>query len=41
VWPAVLKGELTQAIGVSRGGRSTKFHTIVDSKGRPPMLNFT
>jgi len=33
------RGEKNQAIGVSRGGRSTKIHAIVDSKGRP--LNFT
>ena len=31
-------GEQNQAIGISRGGRSTKIHAIVDSKGRP--LNF-
>ncbi len=37
--PAAQKGEQKQAIGVSRGGRSTKIHAIVDSKGRP--LNFT
>ena len=28
-------GEQNQAIGVSRGGRTTKIHAIVDSKGRP------
>ncbi|MGO8865951.1 MAG: IS5 family transposase [Alphaproteobacteria bacterium] len=33
------KGEKNQAIGISRGGRSTKIHANVDSKGRP--LNFT
>ena len=33
------RGEQNQAIGVSRGGRSTKIHAAVDSKGRP--LNFT
>ena len=33
-----IRGEQNQAIGVSRGGRSTKIHAIVDSKGRP--LNF-
>jgi transposase len=32
------RGEKNQAIGVSRGGRSTKIHAIVDGKGRP--LNF-
>jgi transposase len=32
------RGEQNQAIGVSRGGRSTKIHAVVDSKGRP--LNF-
>ncbi|MFZ0693640.1 MAG: IS5 family transposase [Alphaproteobacteria bacterium] len=31
-------GEKNQAIGISRGGRSTKIHAIVDGKGRP--LNF-
>ena len=31
-------GEKNQAIGISRGGRSTKIHAVVDSKGRP--LNF-
>ena len=30
--------ELNQALGISRGGRSTKIHAIVDSKGLP--LNF-
>jgi transposase len=30
--------EKKQAIGVGRGGRSTKIHAIVDAKGRP--LNF-
>ena len=33
------RGEKNQAIGKSRGGRSTKIHAVVDSKGRP--LNFT
>jgi transposase len=32
------RGEKAQAIGISRGGRSTKIHACVDSKGRP--LNF-
>ena len=32
------KGGKNQAIGISRGGRSTKIHALVDSKGRP--LNF-
>ncbi|MGE3993256.1 IS5 family transposase [Pseudorhodoplanes sp.] len=34
-----IRGEQNQAIGISRGGRSTKIHATVDSKGRP--LNFT
>jgi transposase len=34
-----IRGEQNQAIGISRGGRTTKIHAIVDSKGRP--LNFT
>lgn len=33
------RGERNQAIGISRGGRSTKIHAVVDGKGRP--LNFT
>jgi transposase len=33
------RGEKNQAIGISRGGRTTKIHAVVDSKGRP--LNFT
>lgn len=33
------RGEKNQAIGISRGGRSTKIHALVDGKGRP--LNFT
>ena len=32
------RGEQNQAIGVSRGGRSTKIHAVVDGKCRP--LNF-
>ena len=31
-------GRLDQAIGISRGGRTTKIHAVVDGKGRP--LNF-
>ena len=33
------RGEKNQAIGISRGGRTTKIHAVVDGKGRP--LNFT
>ncbi len=33
------RGEKNQAIGISRGGRTTKIHAAVDSKGRP--LSFT
>ena len=29
------RGERNQAIGISRGGRSTKIHALVDGKGRP------
>src|SRR5262249_1769474 len=32
------RGEKNQAIGISRGGRTTKIHAVVDGKGRP--LNF-
>src|SRR5262245_9468092 len=32
------KGGKNQAIGISRGGRTTKIHAVVDGKGRP--LNF-
>jgi len=38
VRPAAQREEQKQAIGISRGGRSTKIHAIVYSKGRP--LNF-
>jgi Transposase DDE domain len=31
----VQKGERNQAIGISRGGRSTRIHALVDGKGRP------
>jgi putative transposase len=37
--PTAQRGEQNQAIGINRGGRSTKIHAIVDSKGR--SLNFT
>jgi transposase len=33
------RGKKNQSIGISRGGRSTKIHSSVDSQGRP--LNFT
>ena len=33
------RGEKKQAIGISRGGRTTKIHAVVDGKGRP--LNFS
>ena len=36
---SVERGEKNQAIGISRGGRTTKIQAIVDSKGRP--LSFT
>ena len=29
------RGEKNQAIGISRGARTTKIHAVVDSKGRP------
>src|SRR4051794_37373866 len=29
-----IRGELTQAVGVSRGGRTTKIHCLADSRGR-------
>src|SRR6188508_1194216 len=32
--PRGQKGEQTQAIGRSRGGRNTKIHAIADAKGR-------
>jgi transposase len=35
------RGEKNQAIGISRGGRSTKIHALVDSKGRPLNLTVT
>jgi hypothetical protein len=35
------RGEQTQAIARSRGGRNTKIHAIVDAKGRPLSLMLT
>ena len=35
------KGEKNQAIGISRGGPTTKIHATVDSKGRPLKLIVT
>jgi transposase len=35
------KGDQEQAIGRSRGGRTTKIHAIVDDKGRPHALLLT
>ena len=35
------KGEQGQAIGRSRGGRTTKIHALVDAEGRPHALLLT
>ncbi len=35
------KGDQTQAIGRSRGGRTTKIHALVDAEGRPHALLLT
>lgn len=35
------KGADAQAIGRSRGGRTTKIHAVVDAKGRPLALEIT
>ncbi|EPG43383.1 hypothetical protein H711_00528, partial [Brucella ovis IntaBari-2009-88-3] len=35
------KGGDAEAIGRSRGGRSTKIHAVVDSCGRPVALRIT
>ena len=35
------RGEKNQAIGISRGGRTTKIHAIVGSKGRPLSFKVT
>jgi transposase len=35
------RGERVQAIGRSRGGRTTKIHLLVDEKGRPHVLQLT
>lgn|SRR5512135_756210 len=38
---AAKRGEQAQAIGRSRGGRTTKIHAIVDDSGRPHALLLT
>jgi len=35
------RGADAQAIGRSRGGRTTKIHAVVDAKGRPLALEIT
>ena len=35
------KGEWTQAIGISRGGRTTKIHCLADARGRIVALALT
>ncbi|KAA9347732.1 transposase, partial [Ochrobactrum quorumnocens] len=35
------RGAEAQAIGRSRGGRSTKIHAVVDGCGRPVALRIT
>ncbi len=35
------KGDFAQAIGRSRGGRTTKLHGLTDAKGRPRVLLLT
>lgn len=35
------RGELTQAVGVSRGGRTTKIHCLADRRGRIPAVALT
>jgi IS5 family transposase len=39
--PAAEKGEHTQAIGRSRGGRTTKIHALSDPLWRPVALHLT
>lgn len=39
--PAAQKGARAQAIGISRGGRTTKIHALVDVLGRPLRLALT
>ena len=34
-------GEISQAVGRSRGGRGTKIHALVDGRGRPRALQLT
>src|SRR3954452_25493825 len=36
--PPAQKGAFAQAIGRSRGGRTTKIHGLVDDQGRPRVL---
>ena len=35
------RGERIQAVGRSRGGRTTKIHLLVDEKGRPHVLHLS
>jgi transposase len=37
----VEKGAAEQAIGRSRGGRTTKIHAVVDGRGRPLAIEIT
>ena len=37
----VLKGEFEEAIGRSRGGRTSKIHALADDRGRPVAFALT
>jgi transposase len=37
----VVKGAKTQAIGLSRGGQTTKIHVLTDVLGRPAVIRLT
>ena len=39
--PTAARGAKTQAIGVSRGGQTTKVHVLTDVLGRPAVIHLT
>jgi transposase len=41
VRPRRKRGAKAQAIGISRGGQTTKFHALTDTPGRPVALHVT
>jgi len=39
--PVAQKGAFAQAIGISRGGRTSKLHGLTDAQGRPRLLTLS